>query len=338
MTKEIIKASSYPHSLFDISFELDGLHQYPALACDIETTSLDIARAKITTIAFAWSEHEGISFCVSRDQSFLDMDEIKNLLRNFFESYQGALVYHNASYDICILIRELYTDQLEGLQVFTKNIHDTKLITYLATNNTSINNLGLKDLSKEFTGDYAVDFKSGEKIETPVLLEYNLIDTLATVWVFKKYYPIMQEEDQEAVYQDIFIPSLINIIHMQMNGLPIDMNQIQETKRELEAIRNQYVGILNASNIVTDYEWQLKRLEYIKANKKLKRKVKSISDFDHIKFNPNSGPQIAGLLYNTLKFPVTNKTEKGNPATDKDTLNEIYKSLLVKYDINEDDL
>ena len=37
-------------------------------------------------------------------------------------------------------------------------------------------------------------------------------------------------------------------------------------------------------------------------------------------FNPNSGKQIADILYNKLKLPVTKRTEKGAPSTDKQTL------------------
>jgi DNA polymerase-1 len=322
---EIIKYCEYPHELEDIKKTLLSIFNKPTLTCDIETTSLDIARAKITTIAFAWSEHEGVAFCVSRDQDLFDVQAIKHLLKEFFTAYTGALIYHNASYDICILIRELFTDQLEGVQVMTRSIHDTKLIAYLATNNTSINNLGLKELAKEFTGNYAVDFKDPAGIETSDLLEYNLIDTLATYWVFNKYYPKLEIDNQLQIYKELFLPSLKNIIHMQLNGLPMDMNQIQKTKQELEQIRNHYLNILSNSQIIKDYEWQLCREACIEKNKKLKQKVVSISDFNN-KFNPNSGKQIAGLLYGKLKLPILNKTDKGNPSTDKETL----ESLLIQ--------
>lgn len=337
MTKEIIQYSCYPHQVEDIQAALQALLFHKELACDIETTSLDIARAKITTIAFAWSEHEGISFCVSRDQDIFNVKRIKQLLKDFFDTYTGTLIYHNGSYDICILIRELYTDQIEGIQTLTKAIHDTKLIAYLATNNTSINNLGLKELSEEFAGDYAVSFKDPAGVKTSKLLEYNLTDTLATFWVYKKYYPIVAQDDQEKVYKEIFLPSLKNIIHMQLNGLPMDMNQIIETRVELETVKAQYLAILNNSQIVKEYEWQLRRQACIDKNKKLKKKVVSIDEFDN-KFNPNSGIQIAGLLYDTLGFPITNTTAKGRAATDKDTLNEIYQSLLLKHNIDESEL
>jgi DNA polymerase-1 len=51
-------------------------------------------------------------------------------------------------------------------------------------------------------------------------------------------------------------------------------------------------------------------------------------------FNPNSAPQVAELLYNTLKIPVTQRTDKGHPATSEAVLERIdhpFAKLILQY-------
>ena len=72
---------------------------------------------------------------------------------------------------------------LYGIKIMTTNIDDTLLMTYLCTNNTQENTLGLKENALSFTGQYAVDVKDISLLPVNVLLEYNLKDVLATYWL-----------------------------------------------------------------------------------------------------------------------------------------------------------
>ena len=137
------------------------LLKYPALSCDIETFSLKHFSAGIGTITFCWNQEEGIAFPVD----FLgeaERAEVREMLREFFEAYEGTMLYHNISYDVYVLIYQLFMEHildqeglLYGLEVMLKNWHDTKLITYLATNSCSGNKLSLKDQAQEYAGNYA---------------------------------------------------------------------------------------------------------------------------------------------------------------------------------------
>ena len=62
--QDIIHTAKYPNSLKTIEEELYTLHKYPSLTCDIETFGLDIDKAGIATISFAWDKHNGVSFAV----------------------------------------------------------------------------------------------------------------------------------------------------------------------------------------------------------------------------------------------------------------------------------
>ena len=320
----IIKTASYPSEPNEIIDLLHWFLDYPALAVDIETDSLSLSRAELKTISFAYHQNKGMAFAV-------DTEEKKHILAEFFKAYKGHTVYHNASYDVTILIRHLFEDQLEGLQVMTKKIQDTKLITYLANNSTTGNSLGLKDLAYEFAGDYGVDHNANIPLED--LLIYNLKDTLSTVYVFEREYPKLEAEGQLSVYEEIFLPSLKNIIHMQLNGLPMNMQTILETKKEIEGIKNKYLSVLNNSELVKNYEWELQKKEFIKTNAKLKKKIRPIEEFVTT-FNPNSGQQLGGFLFDYLGLPIINRTDTGQPSTDKETLETLLKQLEKENEFN----
>lgn len=108
----IIHSSYYPESLQDIAQALKKLHSYPNLTCDIETRSLHFYEAGLETIAFAWDKHNGAAFCVDKNTTLEEAKEIKKLLKEFFITYRGKLIYHNASFDLQILIYELFMKEL----------------------------------------------------------------------------------------------------------------------------------------------------------------------------------------------------------------------------------
>ncbi len=101
----IIHSEDYPESLSEITTALQRLHQYQTITCDIETFSLRFNEAGIGTIAFAWNKHEGIAFCV-----YIYSEQgsaVRQLLREFFLSFTGKIIYHGSTFDINILIYEL---------------------------------------------------------------------------------------------------------------------------------------------------------------------------------------------------------------------------------------
>lgn len=348
----IIHSAQYPKTLNDIEVALNSLHQYPALTCDIETFSLEFHKAGVGTCAFAWDQHNGIAFPVDRKDAAnvpllrgIFNEEVKKLLRKFFETYEGKLIYHNGNFDIKILIYELFMDGLldipgliHGLDVMYRLIDDTKLITYLATNSTAGNNLSLKHNAFEFAGNYAQDdIEDINLIPLPELLEYNLVDCLSTWYVHNKNYPIMVQDDQLEIYNTIMIPSMRVITHMELIGMPMDKAQIITTEKELQAILQENYDFLAASPLIKELEWKLQLAEMISANAKLKQKVRPITDFK-TKYNPASVKQTQELVYKTIGADIIDTTDTGQPATGAKTLKKILNKLINEYNITEEEL
>ena len=348
----IIHSAYYPETVEDIESWLDSLHQYPILASDIEAFSLKFYTAGVGTIGFAWDQHNGGAFAVDYTNEPEKANRIRLALKKFFETYKGKLIWHNAGYDLTVLIHQLWMkgllDQkglLKGLHTMCRDFHDTKIVTYLATNSCAGNELGLKAQSHEFAGNYAQeDIDDITKIPVKELLEYNLVDCLSTWYVADKHADTMVLDDQWNIYNELMLPSLKNIIQMQLTGMPIDMAEVKKVKADMEKERDGYLRAINAFSVVDVLVHRLRVNHVETRNASLKTKRITLSDDETlaIEFNPNSNLQMQELLYSIMGLPVIDLTDSKQPATGADTLdklinhttNERHKKILeclIKY-------
>lgn len=344
--QDIIHSAYYPiPSVTEVTKALNSLHQYDTLTCDIETFSLKFWEAGIGTIGFSWDQHNGIAFPVDYKLRLVPtmIDEVmhygkqvhnaalKKCLLQFFLNYKGTIIYHNGSFDIKVLIYELFMDDLldqegmiEGIKVLGKNIHDTKLITYLATNSTAGNTLGLKPNAHEFAGNYAEnDINDIRRIPLPALLQYNLVDCLSTFYVFNKNYPIMVQDEQLEIYNTIKIPSVRVLLQIELTGMPLDMARVLEVEKELQDIYNSWDKTLRTLPIIKDFIKYLRQQESDKAHAKWKKKTAPIEHFDYVDYNPGSNPQTQALLYDYLGYDVIDLTQSKQPAVGAKTLKKL---------------
>lgn len=287
------------------------------VAVDIETYSLKHFKASIRSIALSDGE--------KYFSEFVDDDlQMRQQLKDFFKSFKGTLVFHNAAFDVTVLIYELfnkdYESVQEGLDTFLSNFHDTKLIAYLATNNARFNSLGLKELSYQFMGNYAKeDIKDILKIPKDELLEYNAKDVIATLKVLDKYLPILIQDDQQDIYVNLFKPVLRELIEMQLNGLYVYPDTVLEVRNSLEQISKDVLERLNNNELIKEFILKLKEDWVVKKNATLKRKRVTIDDAS-ITFNPNSQQQKVQLIYQFL-----NCTCQFGCTVDSSTLEKISK-------------
>lgn len=332
----VIDSAVYPESVGEVMNVLISMFKKPALTCDIETYGLQLDQAVPATIAFAWDEHNGTAFK-------LDHELKRQVLKDFLRYYEGELIFHNATYDIRSLIYYLFMDHplddeglLEGLDVLYRRTHDTKLLVYLATNNTNENVLGLKPNAFEFAGNYAKDdINDITKIPEAELLEYNLIDCLSTWYVFNKHMPTVKAEQWD-IYTQIFLPSLKNVTHMELVGLPLDMDKVSVLKNKLDDIISTNTNILKNTQYVQDFEWMVKKEEFVAKNQVLKRKFKSLDEFT-ADFNPSSTNQVARLLHEVMGLPVVDTTDKGAPAVGAKSLKKMLNRLLTENGLTDED-
>ncbi len=353
---DIIHSARYPGTVEEIKKALHELHKYPALTCDIEAFSLKFYEAGLGTISFAWDEHNGIAFpidyqsCAPYEAEIWDAkdkknkthvlhgkvvknDAVRKLVKDFLRSYRGNLKYHNCNYDVKVLIYNLWMNalddnegMLDGIERLTQDFDDTKIIAYLATNNTAKNDLKLKNLAHEFAGTYAQDdIKNILKIALDELLKYNLTDCLATWYVYNKYQRRMIRDDQESVYKTLFKPAIKNLLQIELVGMPISPENVQRAKEQLEMIVSAHYAYFAGSNLIKEFHYIQQELLAEKLTEKAKKKVYTVDDpiVAREEFNPNSGDQLQKLIYDHLGYEVIDETDSGLPATGAKTLGKL---------------
>lgn len=334
----IIEFEAYPDTPERIKAWLDQLLEMnKPLAIDIETFGLKHYNAEVGTITFCWSKTQGIAFNVDYEPipgateapygRINRNDIVRNLLREFFIKYTQRQMYHNISYDVYILIYQLFMDNLidtegllHGMGIMLRNWDCTKLITYLATNSCAGNHLSLKEQAQEYAGNYAQDdIKDIRLIPNEQLLRYNLIDGLCTWYTYEKHWDTLVADDQLDVYNNIFKPACEDIIQMQLTGMPMNMQTVNQVAEEMETDRNQALKTIRESNLMKNFTLMLRQEWVDDKNAKLKKKQVTLADCD-IEFNPNSGPQLQKLLFDYIGLPVLGLTKSKQPATDGDTI------------------
>lgn len=315
------------------------------LYADIEAFSLDFRQAGIGTVAFAWDKHNGMAFAIDyREVSVFAGIHTNNthgvysvnmrrrqLLYEFLLNYKGKIVWHNACYDVKVIIYVLFMNGLldtegllTGLDLLTRDFDDTKIISYLATNSTSGNRLSLKEQAQEFAGDWAEkDIKDITKIPLSNLLQYNLVDALSTAYTHEKNNPIMIADNQEAIYQEIMLPSVKTIIQMELTGMPIKDSKLNQLTHFLEDKADSAIAQINSLPIIKTLNFLLQEEALDAANAKLKVKQHTIEKYHNLSFNPNSNKQLQTLLYTQMALPVIDTTDSGAPATGAETLSKL---------------
>ena len=339
---DVLQQEHYPKKDEEIQAWLNQLLRMNCpLAIDIEGFSLRHHEAGIGTISFAWNQHEGTAFPVDYEEiQWADEapygrqvrnENRRQMLRNFFEAYLEKAIYHHIAYDVYVLIYQLYMKDildteglLKGMSVLLRNWDCTKLIAYLATNSCAGNILGLKHLSQEFAGNYALgdDIKDITQIPLDKLLRYNLIDTCSTWYVHNKHWDTLVADQQLDVYETVFKPATLDIIQMQLTGLPVNMEKVLEVNEILLAEQAQALATIMNSQIIQGFTHILNERWVEKRNSELKVKRVTMADAKE-EFNPNSDPQMRTLLYEVLELPVLDLTDSKLPATGAKTIEKL---------------
>lgn len=349
--KGIIHSADYPNTMSGLEAVIHGLHAYPVLTCDIEGYGLSLKDCGLATIAFAWNKHEGVAFKVitkNKNEHIRNSYEAHTikLLIQFFNTYQGTLIFHSASFDIKQIIFNLYMHgdftnfkaTIRGLNIFYRSMHDTKILVYLATNNAQGNHLSLKHNAFEFAGNYAKDdIKDISLIPISELLEYNLVDALATWYVFDKFYPKVIEENQLQIYNEIMLPSLKVNTKMELVGMPLSNIRVNAAADQLDNILSGKQSFIANLAEVKQWQWEKQLSNFISGNAALKTKSNPISKYAE-EFNPNSTKHVRELLYDQLGLEIVDKTATGLAAVGAKTLNKLSNQLISEFGITEEDL
>ena len=278
----------------DLDELVAALEQSERFAFDTETTSLDAMRADLVGLSFAvtageaWYVPVGHHYLGMPEQ--LPLDRVLEAVRPLLASPRQLKIGQNLKYDILVLARA-------GVEV-SGPIYDTMLASYLA--NPATRSHGMDNLAAELLNYHTISYSevagSGKKqigfeeVEVEKATTYAAEDADITLRLYEKLVPMVTEQHQDGLLNDVEMPLLQILAGMERAGIRINP---------------EFLGGLSA-----DMEKKLAVLEA------------EIHQLAGGPFNIGSPKQLGEVLFENLGLPKGKKTKTGW-STDVEVLNKL---------------
>jgi DNA polymerase-1 len=205
-------------------------------------------------------------------------------------------VGQNIKYDWTVLKR--YGIDLRGI------LGDTMIASYLLNPTKHNHNLG--EIAQEYLDRSVTNYKevvgSGikavtfDQIELEKARDYSCEDADVTLQLFHLLFLKLKEEGFKDLFDQVEMPLVMVLAKMEMNGVKIDLDLLQEYSKEIET--------------------------------QLQQKIDRIYALAGEVFNINSSQQLGKILFDKLKLPVVKKTKTGT-STDV----EVLTKLSLQHDL-----
>ena len=295
-TKDRAESAGYRAVLTESDLDelVAALEQSERFAFDTETTSLDAMRADLVGLSFAvtageaWYVPVGHHYLGMPEQ--LPLDRVLEAVRPLLASPRQLKIGQNLKYDILVLARA-------GVEVGGP-IYDTMLASYLA--NPATRSHGMDNLAAELLNYHTISYSevagSGKKqigfeeVEVEKATTYAAEDADITLRLYEKLVPMVTEQHQDGLLNDVEMPLLQILAGMERAGIRINP---------------EFLGGLSA-----DMEKKLAVLEA------------EIHQLAGGPFNIGSPKQLGEVLFENLGLPKGKKTKTGW-STDVEVLNKL---------------
>jgi len=273
---------------------ISALEQSQHFAFDTETTGLDPLRAELVGLSFstqvgqAWYVPVGHRYLGVPEQ--LPLDTVLGKIRPLLASTRQLKIGQNLKYDILVLARA-------GVEV-TGPLYDTMLASYLA--NPAAKSHGMDSLAAELLDYRTISFSevagSGknkvcfDEVDVEKATVYAAEDADITLRLYEKLKPMVAEQQQEELFNDVEMPLLQVLVEMEQTGIRIDPGFLGGLSAEME--------------------------------KKLAILEKQIHALAGCPFNIGSPKQLGEVLFERLGLAKGKKTKTGW-STDVEVLNNL---------------
>ncbi len=278
------------------------LMQQSEIAFDTETTHIDANLADIIGMSFCWEK--GTAYYVSIPDGRENAIRILGQFKPVFDREDILWVGQNIKYDITIL--KWYGFELKG------KTFDTMLAHYVIEpdGKRSMDALSAKYMGYEPVSIETLIGKKGKNQlsmrDVPVeqVKEYAAEDADVTLQLKHAFWPMLDKQEVRKVFDEVENPLVNVLVDMEIEGVGIDTNFLNEYSKELEReIRIAEDSVYKQAGIV---------------------------------FNLGSPKQLGEVLFEKMRLDdKAKKTKTGQYATGEDVLNklrnkhQIVDSILV---------
>jgi DNA polymerase-1 len=273
---------------------IEDLRKAASFSVDLETTSPYPMWADLVGISLSYTPHQAFYIPVGHQNrevsQQLPLPWVLEQLKPVLEDRGIKKVGQNIKYEWIVLKR--YGIRLQGID------GDTMIASYLL--NPTKHNHNLSEIAQEYlnrsvteqgevvgTGQRAVAF---DQIELERARDYSGEHADVTFQLSRLLFPKLKEEGFADLFDQVEMPLALVLAKMEMNGVKIDLDLLQEYSKEIEI--------------------------------QLQQKIERIYGLAGEVFNINSSQQLGKILFDKLKLPVVKKTKTGY-STDVDVLTKL---------------
>ncbi|MGI6680843.1 MAG: DNA polymerase I [Bdellovibrionota bacterium] len=229
----------------DIKDFISLLQKQKFFAFDVETTSLDIFKAKIV----------GVSFCFDNDKAYyvpllhevifsenkqISVEEFIKLIKDILENDNIKKTGHNLKFDI-----EIFKNH--GVDVLGI-VFDSMIASYLL--NPDDVSFSLSRVVKKYLGHDCIEYKDvvGKKknfseVDIETASKYSAEDAYFSFILYLKLNDELTKKDLLKVFYEIDLPLLNVLATMELNGVYIDTQQLRKSSmffaKELEILEQE---------------------------------------------------------------------------------------------------
>ena len=277
--------------------ELKGCRGF---AFDFETTSRDPMLAELVGLSFSFNPHQAYYIPLGHRYPGvprqLGKEFVLGELKSLFEDERLKKYGQNIKYEYVLLKRSGI--ELRGIEC------DTMVASYLV--NPTKHNHNLEEIAREYLDHRMISYKdvvgSGKRevtfdqVDLNTAKNYSCEDSDVTFLVSHTLLPKLADEGPKDLFDEVEVPLIEVLAHMEMNGVKIDRSLLEEMSKESET---QLASIANRIYLLAGEQ-----------------------------FNINSSQQLSKILFEKLKLPKVKKTKTG---TSTDT--EVLTKLAPQHDL-----
>ncbi|TCO10987.1 DNA polymerase I [Natronoflexus pectinivorans] len=257
---------------------------------DTETSSINVWESSLVGIAFSWKAGEAYYVPVPSDRG--EAEKLLEPLKSVFEDANILKIGQNLKFDTLML--KLYGIQVAGPFFDTMVAHHLiqpglrHNMDYLAEIYLKYKPVSIEELIGE------KGKKQGSMRDVPLekVKEYAGEDADVTFQLKQKLEKELENEKLTSFFADVEMPLLDVLVQMEYNGVRIDVDELENSGKELE-----------------------KRLELLE---------KEIMEMAGVSFNVNSPRQVGEVLFDTLKIDAkAGRTKSGQYTTNEEVLQKL---------------
>jgi DNA polymerase-1 len=230
---ESLKTVAHDYKLVENEDDLQKLHDYfltnEILSLDTETTSTSAIDAELVGLSFAVKEFEAfyVPIPAEREKAL----QIVNIFKDVYENPKILKIGQNLKYDLEVLRN--YDIHLDG------PMWDTMIAHYLIQPELHHNMDYMAEIYlnyqtihiDELIGPRGKGQRSMRDLSPTLVYEYACEDADITLRLKNKLEPELKKFECEKLFYDIEMPLMPVLAEMEMNGVCLDTESLQETSR-----------------------------------------------------------------------------------------------------------